>query len=145
MHVFLQHWRSLPSRVKQQNSVPKALPGTTSWGQDKETLLLTYKEIGKSIKSTTWHHLSQTWYHHLILRNQCAQNATIRTAIGCFWMTSTNQLYQDCDILSVSQYNKLLAVHFAAAAFRDSSYLCEHFSLDPQPAQNMRLVGLPRL
>ena len=39
---------NVANRVSKRNNVLKALAGT-NWGQQKETLLLTYKGLGRSI------------------------------------------------------------------------------------------------
>jgi hypothetical protein len=44
MYTFSDHCSKTAARMKQRNSVLKALTGTT-WGQQKETLVMTYKAI----------------------------------------------------------------------------------------------------
>ena len=46
--LFNDHCEQVTNRVSKRNSVLKALAGT-NWGQQKETLLLTYKALGRSI------------------------------------------------------------------------------------------------
>ena len=45
---FNIHCVQVANRVSKRNNVLKALPGT-NWGQQKETLRLTYKALGRSI------------------------------------------------------------------------------------------------
>ena len=47
---FTQHCNNIAVKVQQRNNVLKALAGST-WDCDKETLLATYQEIGRSILS----------------------------------------------------------------------------------------------
>ena len=48
--TFTQHCSNIAGIVQQHKNVLKALAGFT-WGCDKETLLSTYQEIGRSILS----------------------------------------------------------------------------------------------
>ena len=53
---FNKHCVQVANRVSKRNNVLKALAGT-NWGQQKETLLLTYKALGRSIAnyaSSVW-------------------------------------------------------------------------------------------
>ena len=45
---FNKHSQYVPERVPGRNNILKALAGT-SWGQQKETLLMTYKAVSRSI------------------------------------------------------------------------------------------------
>ena len=47
---FHKHWNYVTDRIDKRNNMLKALSGS-SWGQDKDTLLLTYNALGKSIAS----------------------------------------------------------------------------------------------
>ena len=46
--AFHHHCEYVANRVSKRNNILKALAGT-SWGQQKETLLMTYKAVGRSI------------------------------------------------------------------------------------------------
>ena len=47
---FNKHSGYVAERVSSRNNIIKALAGT-SWGQQKETLLMTYKVVGRSIQN----------------------------------------------------------------------------------------------
>ena len=47
---FCGHCTYMSDRIDKRNNLLKALAGS-SWGQEKETLLLTYNALGKSIAS----------------------------------------------------------------------------------------------
>ena len=47
---FHKHCNYVSDRIDKRNNMLKALAGS-SWGQEKETLLLTYNALGKSIAS----------------------------------------------------------------------------------------------
>ena len=79
----------------------KALAGS-SWGlagssreQDKETLLLTYNALGKSIASyatPVWSTNASDWSFKKI---QTAHNAALMTATGAHKMDSIDHLHQE--------------------------------------------------
>ena len=45
---FQKHYNYVSDRIDKRNNMLKALAGS-SWGQDKETLMLTYNALGKSV------------------------------------------------------------------------------------------------
>ena len=51
---FNKHCVQVANRVRKRNNVLKALVGT-NWGQQKETLLMTYKALGRSIMNYAAH------------------------------------------------------------------------------------------
>ena len=63
-----------------------ALAGS-SWGQEKETLLLTYNVLGKSIASYAAPVWSTNASDSSFKKIQTAQNAALRTATGADKMT----------------------------------------------------------
>ena len=74
-------------RVSSRNNIIKAMAGI-SWGQQKETLLMTYKAVGRSIinyDSPVWStNLRDTNY--III--QYTQNEALRIATGCHKMST---------------------------------------------------------
>jgi len=48
MYTFVAHCRNQAVKVRARNNILKALTGTT-WGQQKETIILTYQAIGRSV------------------------------------------------------------------------------------------------
>ena len=72
----------------------KALAGS-SWGQDKETLLLTYNALGKSIASYAAPIWSTIASDSSLKKIQTAQNASLRTDTGAYMMASINHIHQE--------------------------------------------------
>ena len=68
-------------RIDKRNNMLKALAGS-SWGQDKETLLLTYNALGKSITSYAAPVWSTNARDSSFKKIQTAQNVVLRTATG---------------------------------------------------------------
>ena len=77
MHTFSTHCKKTASKAKKKLNVLKALAGT-DWGQDKETLLITYKATCKSVLeygSPVWSpNISDTSWSRL----QTVQNSALR-------------------------------------------------------------------
>ena len=111
---FNAHSQYVKTRVAQRNNVLKALAGT-SWGKDKETILTTYKAIGRSIFS----YCAPIWTPSLCDTGwadlQRAQNVALRTATGCLRKTDIGHLHTECKLLKVEQHNVLLAKQFHLA------------------------------
>ena len=85
LHFFNKHSQYVAERVSGRNNILKALAGT-SWGQQKETLLMTYKAVGRSIinyAAPVWSaNLHDTNYRKI----QNSQNEALRIATGCHKM-----------------------------------------------------------
>ena len=79
-------------RVSSRNNILKAL-AVTSWRQEKETLLITYKELGD--RSSTMLHLFgvQTYARQTTETIQYTQNEALRIATGCHKMCPVSITY----------------------------------------------------
>ena len=83
MFTFAPHVRAIAARAGSRLNLLRALAGTT-WGQDKETLLLTYKMMASSIL----HYAAPIWFPNVkdspLSRLESVQNAALRLApTGC--------------------------------------------------------------
>ena len=82
-----KHCNYVSDRIDKRNNMLKALAGS-SWGQDKETLLLTYNALGNSIAC----YAAPVWGTNAsdssFKKTQTAQNAALRTATGAHKMAS---------------------------------------------------------
>ena len=76
---FHKHCNYVSDRMDKRNNMLKALAGS-SWGQDKETLLMAYNALGKSIAN----YAAPVWNTNAndssFRKIQTAQNAAMRTA-----------------------------------------------------------------
>ena len=109
-----QHCNNIAVIVQQQNNVLKAMADST-WGCDKETLLITYQAIGRSILSycsPVWtpSHKDTNW-----CRVQRAQNYALRISTGCLKMADVTELHQEAREVSVRQHNELITLQFTIA------------------------------
>ena len=101
---FNKHSQYVAERVSGRNSILKALAGT-SWGQQKETLLMTYKAVGRSIINYAAPNLHDTNYRKI----QYTQNEALRIATGCHKMSSIDHLHTEAEMLKVKEHSELLS------------------------------------
>ena len=84
---FHKHCNSVSDRIDKRNNMLKALAGS-SWGQDKEILLMTYNALGKSIANYAASVWSTKASNLSFKKIQTAQNAALRTTTGAHKMAS---------------------------------------------------------
>ena len=98
-------------RVSGINNILKALAGT-SWEQQKETLLMTYKAVGRSIinyAAPVWiTNLRDTNYRNI----QYTQNEALRIPTGCHKMSSVDHLHAEVTMLKVKEHSELLSAQY---------------------------------
>ena len=119
MHSFSAHIKASVTKARGKVNILKALAGS-AWGQDKETLILTYKSICRSTLEygvPIWGPLiSQTNWQKL----QTVQNQALRTATGCLAMASHTHLHRECKVLPLKEHGDLLTKQFLAQCFLPS-------------------------
>ena len=131
MFCFGPHCKAAASRVQQRNAVMKALAGT-DWGCDKETLMMTYRAISRSIISyccPAWTPIiKETHWNRL----QTAQNSALRIATGCHLMTSIDDLHREAHELPVRHHAELLSRQFALSC-HSATHPCHNLAMRPRP------------
>ena len=100
----------LATENDKRNNMLKALAGS-SWGHDKETLLMTYKALGKSIANYAAPVWSTNTSDSSFKKRQTVQNAALRTAPGAHKMTSIDHLHQEFLTLRVKDQSDMLSAH----------------------------------
>ena len=110
---FNKHSGYVADRVSSRNNILKALAGT-SWGQQKKTLLMTYKAVGRSIinyDAPAWStNLRDTNYRNI----QYTQNEALRITIGCHKMSSVDHLHVEAKMMKVRELSELLSAQYLA-------------------------------
>ena len=104
--TFNVHCTQAATRVSNRNNVLKALAGTT-WGQQKETILMTYKAIGRSVANYGAPVWSTNASVTSIGKIQIAQNEALRLATGSHKMSSSDHLHNETEMLTVKQHSDL--------------------------------------
>jgi hypothetical protein len=114
MLTFGAHCKNVATRVKQRNATLRALAGV-SWGQDKETLAMTYKATGRSILNYATPVWSEITSDSNLAKLQVAQNSALRTITGCHKMAASDHLHQECAMLPVKDHSHLLSAQYLAS------------------------------
>jgi len=120
MITFTPHVKRAADSTKNKINIMKQLAGST-WGCDKETLILTYKSVGRSVLeygAPIWSPIisNSNWS-----RLQTTQNQALRVATGNVKMANQDHLHQETKILPVKNHTKLISEQFLL-----NSYLPEH-------------------
>jgi len=126
--TFRTHSTNVATNINRRNNILRSLTGT-SWGQSKETILSTYKAIGRSIAN----YAAPVWGPNLsdtnFKRIQTAQNSALRTATGCLKITPIPHLHQETKLLPIKPHSDLLCTQYLAK--------CQHPS---HPCHNSQLI-----
>ena len=115
-------------------SAPKSLvtlftpdPAQANWGQQKETLLLTYKVLGRSISN----YVAPVWSTYSsesnISKIQRAQNEALRIITGSHKMTSIDHLHSETEMLQVEDHLNLLSAQYLVQCL-DTENVCHHIT-----------------
>ena len=111
---FKHHVLNIREKMDKKNNILKALAGS-NWGQQKETIVSTYRAIGQSLtnycspiytpnlKPTNWTHL------------QTSQNTALRIATGCTKKTAIEHLHTETKLMPVKEHNHMLTKQFLLA------------------------------
>ena len=84
---FHKHCNYVSDRIDKRNNMLNALAGS-SWGQDKQNLLMTYNALGKSIANYVAPVWSTNTSDSSFKKIQTAKNVALRTATGAHKMAS---------------------------------------------------------
>ena len=134
--IIQQHSGYVAERVSNRNNILKALAGT-SWGQQKETLLMTYKAVGRSIinyAAPVWStNLRDTNYRSI----QYTQNEALRIATGCHKMSSVDHLHAEAKMLKVREHSELLSAQYLARCLEPGN-VCHSITTRETPKRRMK-------
>ena len=133
---FNKHSQYVAERVSGRNNILKALAGT-SWGQQKETLLMTYKAVGRSIinyAAPVWSpNLHDTNYRKI----KYTQNEALRIATGCHKMSSVDHLHTEAEMLKVREHSELLSAQYLARCLEPGN-VCHPITTRAAPERRMK-------
>ena len=115
--TFSPHIRYIAERCCSRLKLLAALAGTR-WGQQKETLAITYKSLIRSIIT----YAAPIWYPNssssAIQRLQSIQNSALRIATGAHRMSAISHLHNETMILPVKDSLELQCKQFLLSASR---------------------------
>jgi len=136
MYTFTPHCRIQAAKVRARNNLLEALAGTF-WGQQQETLILTYQARGRSVidyAAPVWAPVinDSTWKYL-----QTAQSEGLRIVTGCHKMSHTDQLYVETKLSPVKYHSELLAKQYWLSCYQ-SHHPCHHLTTLPAPARNVK-------
>ena len=105
----------------------------SSWGQDTETLLLTYNALGKSIASYAEPVWSTNASNSSFKKIQTAQNAALRTATWAHKKASIDHLYQESLTLKVKDHPDMLYAQYLVNCL-EKDHVCHGIrTQEPRP------------
>ena len=114
---FHKHVEEIEEQAKKRLTLLKALTGT-SWGQQKETIIATYKSLIESIFS----YAAPVWYPNAsrtsIQKLQTIQNSAIRVATGCLMMSSIDHLHMEAELMTVREHLDMLSSQYLATSLQ---------------------------
>ena len=140
MFTFSQHIKNTVAKCKKKLNILKALAGST-WGQDKETLIITYKSIIRS----TLEYANPIWSPMISASNwerlQSIQNKALRIATGSLSMAAIDHLHRECKVLPVKQHCELVTKQFLASCHIPGHPGGKHLG-NPPPPRDMKKTML---
>ena len=122
--------------VSKRNNVLKVLAGT-NWGQQKETLLMTYKALGRSIANYAAPVWSTNASESNIGKIQRAQNEALRIITGSHKMSSIDQLHSETKMLQVDDHLNLLSAQYLVQCL-DTENVCHHITKMDLPPREIK-------
>ena len=134
--AFHHHCEYVANRVSKRNNILKALAGT-SWGQQKETLLMTYKAVGRSIVDYAAPVWSTNASNTSMEKIQVAQNEALRISTGAHKMSSIDHLHCEAQMLKVTEHSDLLSAQYLVKCL-DHENVCHNITTLDQPPRMMK-------
>ena len=136
MFTFSEHAKTTANKVSQRNNILKALAGT-NWGQSKETILSTYKAIGRSCINYASPIYTPNLKDSNLLKLQRQQNTALRIATGCQRSTPVDHLHQETLIIPIKDHNTLLCDQFYSKCL-DPNNPCHYITNLSNPPRQMK-------
>ena len=134
--AFHHHCNNVAARIDKRNNVLKALAGT-SWGQQKETLLMTYKAIGSSIANYAAPVWSPNASSTSLKKIQTAQNAALRVVTGAHLMSNIDHLHQESKMMRIEEHSELLSAQYLVNCLEED-HVCHGITTRTPPPRQMK-------
>ena len=140
---FHKHCNYVSDRIDKINNMLKALAGS-SWGHDKETLLIAYKALDKYIANYAAPVWSTNASDSSFKTIQTAQNAVLRTATGAHKMASIDHLHQESLTLRVKDHSDMISAQYLVNCLEEDHVSHDITIQEPRP-RPMKETLLSRL
>jgi len=135
--TFSPHLKDIADRARARLNILRAVAGS-SWGQQKETLVLTYKSLIKSL----FLYAAPAWFPNAapsaVGKLQTIQNAALKIATGAIKMAPADHLHQETGMLPVADSLSLICSQFLVRACQPHHPSHEVSQADPgaRPMKN---------
>ena len=114
---FHKHVENIANKAKQRLNILRQLCGT-NWGQQKETILLTFNMLIRSLFT----YAAAIWFPNAsetsIEKLQVIQNSALRIATGCVKMTAIDHLHTEAKALKVKEHLRMLCSQALATSLQ---------------------------
>ncbi|MEL6803865.1 MAG: reverse transcriptase domain-containing protein, partial [Bacteroidota bacterium] len=114
---FHKHVEEISKKANPRLKILQLLTGT-DWGQQKVTVLVTFKSLIRSLFT----YAVPVWFPNTsqtsITRLQTIQNSALRIATGCVKMTPIDHLHTEAKTLKVEEHLNLLCSQFLATCMQ---------------------------
>ena len=129
LHTFSHHVVSIMRRASSRLNMMRAL-ADTSFGKDKECLVLTFKAFNRSLFDYCAPIVYPIYSPSSIKRLQKVQNKALRLVLGCHNAASFEHLHVECQELPVKEHLHLLSAQFLARSLQPSHPSHHYAQLD---------------
>ena len=130
------HCVQVANRVSKRNNVLKAWEGI-NLGEPKETLLLTYEALGRSIANYAALVWSTNASNTSLEKIQRTHNEALRIITGSHKMSSIDHIHSEIKMLMVEDQLNLLSVQYLVHCL-DTENVCHHISTLDHPPREMK-------
>ena len=132
----------MANRVSKINDVLKALAGI-NWGQQKETLLLTYKTLRRSIANYDVPVWSKNLHDTILEKIQRTQNEALIIITGSHKMSSVDHLHSETKLLLVKDHLESLSAQCLVHCV-DTKHVCHRIITMDHPPREMKETHFTR-
>ena len=139
---FNTHCVQVGNRLSKRNNVLNALAGT-NWGQQKKTLLLTYKALGRSIAIYAAPVWSTNASDTSLRKIQCTQNEALRIITGSHKMSNIDHLHSETNMLLDEDHMNLLSAQYLVHCL-DTDNICHHITMMDHAPREMKETRFTR-
>ena len=130
---FGPHIQDLIRKCTSRVNALRALSGTT-WGQQKETLLVVFKQGFRSLMAYASAAWAPTISPTLMKSLQTVQNGALKIITGATSTTPIKHLHAETRVLTIKQHLDMKGTQFIANALHNTSHPCHYMStLPPRP------------